>query len=114
LDAARACLAVFLLACPVVSSATGDPSGVAVAVGVGSTVGLGVGDAPPKKSVSQFVPDVPAEHPAKKISDSEKTQTSGRIDFRSIRLSRARDRWFGRRIGCNRNCYLTNSALANF
>jgi hypothetical protein len=74
-DAARACLAVFLLTCPGVSSATGDASGVGVAVGIGSMLSVGVGDAPLKKSENQFVPEVPPApvHPARQISDNERT-----------------------------------------
>ena len=113
-DAARACFAFFLLARPGASSATGDAAGVGVSDGVGSIVGLGVGDAPPKTFENQLEPDVPAAHPARKISDSERTRKSCRIECRSIRLSRARDRWFGRRIGCKRNSYLTYGTFANF
>jgi hypothetical protein len=74
-DAARVCLAVFLLRCPGVSSATGDASGVGVAVGIGSVLSVGVGDAPLKKSENQFVPEVPPApvHPARQISDNERT-----------------------------------------
>jgi hypothetical protein len=72
-DAARACLAVFLVTCPGVSSATGDGTGVGVSVGVGAMLGVGVGDAPPKKFANQLVPDVPPAHPARKIRDSEST-----------------------------------------
>jgi hypothetical protein len=72
-DAARACFTFFLLARPGVSPATGDAAGVGVSVGAVSMVGLGVGDAPPKTFVNQLVPDVPPAHPARKISESERT-----------------------------------------
>ena len=113
-EAARACLAVFLPACPVVSSATGVANGAGVAAAVGAALGLDVGDAVPGRSPSRVVPGVPLAHPARKTSASERTPASCRISSRSIRLSRARDRWFRRRIGCNRKRNLTHRTLADF
>ena len=112
-EAARACLAVFLPACPV-SSATGVAIGAEVAAAVGAALGLDVGDAVPGRSPSRVVPGVPLAHPARKTSASERTPASCRISSRSIRLSRARDRWFRRRIGCNRKRNLTHRTLADF
>src|SRR6202040_99431 len=99
-EAARACFAFFLPLRSGASSAAGDASGVGAAVGTSSSVGAE--DAPLKKLENRDVPEVPPAHPARKISDNQRTPSSPQITGRSIRSGRARDRWFRRRIGCNR------------
>lgn len=116
-EAARACLALFLLPRPLVSSATGAALGVGVAAMVGVGVGVGAGeldDPPLKKFVTGDAPDVPPAHPARKIRNNQSAPGTRRRAGRSIRLCRARDRWFGGRIGSNRNRNLAHRTLAEF
>jgi hypothetical protein len=43
-----------------------------VAIGVGLAVGVGVAETSPKKFATRGKPDIPPEHPARKINDSER------------------------------------------
>jgi hypothetical protein len=70
-EAARACLAVFLPGCLVVSDATGLGMKTGVAVGVGLAVGVGVEGPAPKKFPTRDMADVPPAHPARKTNDNE-------------------------------------------